>query len=219
MTESQWLASRSPMKMLDWLTRTGKDTSGPAAPPSERKLRLFACACVRQFWDLLKDRRSRRAVEVAERFADGEADRKQLSRAFKAGAAVFVANPLGLGREYGPKAAEADAYMCCQTDIERMLDNLTADPPGMPRKPQAAMLREVVGNPFRAVAVAPDWLTRDVRMLARSSYEEREFERLPILADALEEAGCTDADILSHLRSGGLHVRGCWALDLILEKK
>jgi hypothetical protein len=86
---------------------------------------------------------------------------------------------------------------------------------------QSRLLRDVQGNPFRPVAVEPGWLAWNdgtVVKLAQGIYEERAFDRSPILADALEEAGCTDADLLGHLRSPGPHVRGCWALDLVLGK-
>ena len=85
--------------------------------------------------------------------------------------------------------------------------------------------RDLFGNPFRPVAVERAWLTAAGQELAQAAYEQRLLpsaelgpERLAVLADALEEAGCTDADILSHLRGPGPHVRGCWALDLILSK-
>jgi hypothetical protein len=73
-----------------------------------------------------------------------------------------------------------------------------------------ALLRDLFGNPFRPVACDPAWRTPSVRRLAEVIYEEGAFDRLPILADALEEAGCDNADILSHLRGPGPHVRGCW---------
>jgi hypothetical protein len=79
-------------------------------------------------------------------------------------------------------------------------------------------VRDVFGNPFRRVGVEPAWLTPDVRALAQALYAGREFERLPILADALEDAGCTAQAILDHLRGPGEHVRGCWVLDLLLGK-
>jgi len=79
-----------------------------------------------------------------------------------------------------------------------------------------------VGNPFRpAPHIDPAWLAGNggtVPKLARAIYDERAFDRLPVLADALEDAGCTDADILTHCRSGGEHVRGCWVVDLLLGK-
>jgi hypothetical protein len=89
------------------------------------------------------------------------------------------------------------------------------------RQVLADLLRDVFGNPFRPAAVAPTWLAwhgETVPKLAQSVYDERAFERLPILADALEEAGCADAALLGHLRSPGPHARGCWALDLLLGK-
>jgi hypothetical protein len=83
---------------------------------------------------------------------------------------------------------------------------------------QCDLLRDVFGNPFRPVAADPAWLRwndRTVVKVARAIYEERAFERLPVLADALEDAGCTEEAILAHLRGPGPHVRGCWALDLL----
>ncbi len=79
-------------------------------------------------------------------------------------------------------------------------------------------LRDIVGNPFRPVAFTPHWCTINVLELARTIYDERAFERLPILADALMDAGCDDEQIIGHCRSNGPHVRGCWLLDMILGK-
>src|SRR5262249_19732568 len=85
--------------------------------------------------------------------------------------------------------------------------------------PVAALVRDLIGNPFRPPnALNPAWRTPDVLGLARSAYYERAFDRLPILGDALEDAGCTDAVILDHCRGPGPHVRGCWVVDLILGK-
>jgi hypothetical protein len=80
------------------------------------------------------------------------------------------------------------------------------------------MVREVFGNPFRPVAIDPSWRTPTVVALAEGIYADRAFDRLPILADALQDAGCDNADILTHCRSNGPHVRGCWVADLILGK-
>jgi hypothetical protein len=81
------------------------------------------------------------------------------------------------------------------------------------------VLREMFGPlPFRAIPVDSSWLTAAVTVFADSIYQERAFDRLPILADALEEAGCTNADILAHCRGPGPHVRGCWVVDLLLGK-
>jgi hypothetical protein len=88
------------------------------------------------------------------------------------------------------------------------------------RDQQAQVVREIFGNPFRPVAFDPAWRTSDVMLLAGGIYEERAFDRMPILADALQDADCTSADILTHLRDGGaVHYRGCWALDLVLDKE
>jgi hypothetical protein len=79
-------------------------------------------------------------------------------------------------------------------------------------------MRCIFGNPFRPVAFDPAWRTPNVTAIAQTIYEDRRFEDMPILADALEEAGCTSADILDHCRQPGEHARGCWLVDLILEK-
>jgi hypothetical protein len=85
------------------------------------------------------------------------------------------------------------------------------------RRDQAELLREIAGNPLRPASVDPAWLTWNggtVIALARSIYEEDRFEDLPILADALEEAGCPDTGVLDHCRLVEEHVRGCWVIDL-----
>jgi hypothetical protein len=95
-------------------------------------------------------------------------------------------------------------------------------------RPLVAFLHDIFGNPFRPVTIAPAvlaWNDATVVRLAQAGYDERHLPagtldngRLAVLADALEEAGCTDADILGHLRGPGSHVRGCWAVDLCLGK-
>jgi hypothetical protein len=84
---------------------------------------------------------------------------------------------------------------------------------------QATLLRDIFGNPFRPAALDPAWRTETVLALARGIYEERAFDRMPILADALQDAGCTDEDVLSHCRGPGPHARGCWVVDLVLGKE
>ena len=84
------------------------------------------------------------------------------------------------------------------------------------------LLRDVFGNPFRWTLLDPSWLAWNdgtVHKIAQAIYDERAFDRLPILADALEDAGCDDADILRHCREPGEHVRGCWVIDLLLGKE
>jgi hypothetical protein len=84
---------------------------------------------------------------------------------------------------------------------------------------QATFLRCIFGNPFRPVAFDARWRTADVLGLARGIYEDRAFDRMPLLADALMDAGCDSDDILTHCRCDGPHVRGCWVVDLVLGKE
>lgn len=83
---------------------------------------------------------------------------------------------------------------------------------------QCEILRELFGNPFRRPAMDVRWFTSDVVGVARGIYSDRAFERMPILADALMDAGCEDERIIVHCRADKAHVRGCWLLDLILSK-
>src|SRR5262249_44692480 len=90
-------------------------------------------------------------------------------------------------------------------------------PAGAAEAREADLLRAIFGNPFRPVAIDPSWLSWNggtLPEMARAIYDERRFEELPVLADALERAGCADRDILAHCRGPGEHVRGCWVLDL-----
>jgi hypothetical protein len=87
---------------------------------------------------------------------------------------------------------------------------------------QAMLARCIFGNPFRPVCVDRAWLTwKDdaIPRLAQALYEERAFDRLPILADALEDADCDNTDMLAHCRQPGEHMRGCWVVDLLLGKQ
>ena len=83
---------------------------------------------------------------------------------------------------------------------------------------QIALARDIFGNPFRPVAFDPAWRRADTTGIAARMYESREFSAMPILADALEESGCTNADVLLHCREPGVHVRGCWVVDRVLGK-
>jgi hypothetical protein len=84
---------------------------------------------------------------------------------------------------------------------------------------QAHFVRDIFGDPFRPVSLGPTWLTSDVVALAQGIYAESAFDRMPILADALQDAGCMNEDVLNHCRDPKqFHVRGCWVVDLLLEK-
>jgi hypothetical protein len=87
------------------------------------------------------------------------------------------------------------------------------------REVAATLLREIFGNPFRPVTFDPTWRTSTAVAIARGMYESRDFSAMPILADALEDAGCDNADILTHCRDEKqVHVHGCWVVDLVLGK-
>jgi hypothetical protein len=85
--------------------------------------------------------------------------------------------------------------------------------------PVSGLIRDIFGNPFRPVAFDPRWRTADAVGLARGIYDERAFDRLPLLADALMDAGCADEQVLGHCRGDGPHVRGCQVVDLVLGKE
>jgi hypothetical protein len=209
MTEAEWLASTDPARMLSALRH---DTS-------DRKLRLFAVACCRRIWHLMPDEASRVAVETGERFADELASRNDL-------VAAIVGIESQTYREDVPYRAATAAWhsatVIARRDSARFAASHSAEadeaPAELVRAAIADLLRCVFGNPFRPVTLDPAWRTSTVLGLASAIYAERAFDRLPILADALEDAGCDQPDLLAHCRSDNLHVRGCWAVDLILDK-
>jgi len=142
--------------------------------------------------------------EVMERFADGRATAGELE------AAYFEI----WGGEIAPDPYRwRDAYRVAETAWNFAADR-EAEASG-----QDNLLRCLLGPlPFRPVPLDAAWLTPDVLGIAQSLYEGGSFPDLPVLADALEEAGCHDSDILGHLRSPGPHARGCWVVDLLLAK-
>jgi hypothetical protein len=192
---------------------------------SERKLRLFAVACCRRISHLLPDAACRAAVEVAERFADEEVTKADL-------AAVHATVHPGLYRDWpaaqaaaAARHASADslplnvAYYAFGHTFEAEWKAASLPDQFKPiLKALVKLLQDIIGNPFRPAAVDPGWLTPTVTGLAHTIYGGRLFDRLPILADALEEAGCDNEDILNHCRSKGEHTRGCWVVDLVLAK-
>jgi hypothetical protein len=195
-------------------------------PAGRRQLRLFACACCRRVWPLLGDLRSRHAVEVSERYADGLATLRDLSLA--EGAADAAAR--GAAREGRSAPAAALAVLLSQRDANldpwliagaaaTALAGSRADAGKAEMAAQAEALRDIFGNPFHAVPLVPGWRTPDVLTLASAVYDRGAFDRMPILSDALEEAGCASTALLDHCRGPGPHVRGCWLLDLLLDKQ
>jgi hypothetical protein len=239
MDKSLWLACNDPQQMLEYLL--GK--------ASERKLRLFACACCRRIWPYLKDKQSRKIVEVSEEYADGRVPPRKLSAAWEKADDAFMDIHLagggdvnqapaqavtGLGTELEVKAAAEFAVETFGAVARGNVYERIWQTPGKDHdarwaeddavrhaaeaeeeRVQVALLRDVFGDPFCPVSFAPAWCTPQALAIARRAYEERRWEDLPLLADALEEAGCTDETILSHLRGPGPHVRGCWVVDLV----
>jgi hypothetical protein len=209
MTEAEWLACTDPMLMLGFL-------SGKA---SDRKLRLFACGCCRRFWHLLTDHRSQRVVEAAECFADGKTSIEELTAA-----RIAASHAEGTCVPYNATLHVAyDDASDAAWEVASYLAQIIARNPRIEQQEQGNLLRDLFGLlPFRSATIASTWLAWDngtVCKLAQAIYEERTFERLPVLADALEDAGCDDADILTHCRGDGSHVRGCWVVDLLLGKE
>lgn len=208
MTEKEWLDSTDPQVMVQYLA---------GGSGSERKLRLFGCACCRQVWDLLTEVCFRHAVEVAERFADGLASSKELAVAKKASGAALERN--GLAGVTGPRyCALGSAWSSTRNAQTAAMYPLWVFTDEAQRQWEVLFVRDIFGNPFRTVTLNTAWLTPSVIALAQAVYDERACDQLPVLADALEEAGCTDTDILDHLRGPGPHAHGCWPLDLVLGK-
>jgi hypothetical protein len=208
MTEFEWLSATDPQPMLAFLRGRASD----------RKLRLFACGFCNSIDQALEDEICREAVRVAERFADGLASPEELDAACHSARLVWAASVWeGM---LAAEAAEPDGWKAaCGVQSALEMDDI-------PRnfwKQQADVLRDVFGPLlFRSVNLNRPtlmWNDNAIPKLAQSIYDDRAFDRLPILADALEEAGCTDAHILDHCRQSGEHVRGCWLVDLVLGKK
>lgn len=238
MRESEWLTCRDTDPMLRLLQRRKRR-------PSARKQRLFACACCRRIWASL-DGCCRRAVETAERYADDQVSRAELNHCHDAAMnahrpresklqqlqrharltldshdPVLIAKRAWDAVEGAcrPAAAlpgkttlgAAQCAMLVRGETDALDEELAA---------QADILRDLVGDPFGGEgAVEPCWLAWNdgvVARLARGIYEEHAFERMPVLGDALPEAGCRDEAVLEHCRSAIVHHRGCWVVDRLL---
>jgi hypothetical protein len=240
MTERQWLGSVAVMKMTLFVASRDGAARRKAG---RRKLRLFGCFSCRQLWEQMTDARSRHAVEVAERLADDGATIAQVKQAVEDAhlvcRAVVFREPRS-GNAY-QRAAEArgwlpdderDAAMSARSVLSgewrsftcRNLfyggtgSDLSKTLTPARRRAQADGLRCIFGNPFRPVEVDPGWLTWNegtVTRVARSIYDDRAWGQLPVLGDALEDAGCTNEDVLAHCRGPGPHARGCWVVDLV----
>lgn len=218
MTEAEWLVCENPYHAWEILQAAGSR--------SRRKDRLAAVAGLRHFWaDLSTEQR--RAVIAAEQYADGEIRLAELrAAAVHVDARMGGTLPWAVARVTHREAL--DSLMNVTVLFVRVIvGGATFTNPPFPDarafaehgRPMMAIFRCVFGNPFRKVAASPEWRSATAVALARRMYESHNFDAMPILADSLEESGCTDEAILSHCREPGSHVRGCFVVDLILGKE
>jgi hypothetical protein len=206
----------------------------------DRKWLLFGVACCRRLRQLIANEGLRKCVEVAEKFADGEITRDKFE-AFREqidDGRIEVAEGSGetlrlCGSAVWEHLMSRHPEYLCRTLVLAVKVGLNASDRHMAvrdeKAAQLGLLRDIFGNPsrlhayvddsFQPVTIEPSWLSvnnRAVHRIAEQIYEMQRFNDMPILADALEDAGCTNTDVLSHCRGPGPHVRGCWVLDLLL---
>jgi hypothetical protein len=244
MTEQEWESAASPWPLRDHVADLGLLTV--------RKKSLFAVACCRRIFHLIRDERSLRAIEVCEGSADGEADFDNFCEV--SAGAFAAARELEPSGNPGEERLAAHAAKWLSPDDTKLLrttefageaigfqglSRAGIVPSGMPlnaalafwehptfvnamateERAQADLIRELFGNPFRPVLFQDDWRTFTALALAQQVYHDRAYSLLPILADALQDAGCDNEVILHHCRdSQQVHVRGCWVVDLVLGK-
>ena len=218
MTEAEWLSCNDPQEM-----HTSVPTALEQARHGDKRIRrkreLFGAACCRLIWPLITDERSRRCVEYMEQQFDEDQSLplEEGNAIHRAAGQVIDDTPGGDLHEaaFAVHLAQEPAYF-----IDILMNHLnTWSNPQLRARVVANLMRDVVGNPFRPVTFDPAWLTSDVIALARQMYKSRDFGAMPVLADALQDAGCDNPDMLAHCRSGGPHVRGCWVVDLVLGKE
>jgi len=236
MTEAEWLATTDTRQMLGFVR---------GRPGLGRKRRLFAVAASRRVWEWIPDD-CRPAVDLAERMADGQVP-GAVWRAVNAAACAARDVEPDLRRAWAASCATMAVVRSANfelpdpredipaEDIAAVVAEMASQPAAcvgkrhdrrFDRKLFAAdqravadLVRDIFGNPFRPVTIAPAWWqTPSVVSLARTVYDSRDFSAMPGLADALEETGCGHPDVLAHCRGDGPHVRGCWVVDLILGK-
>jgi len=231
MTEAEWLAATDPKPMISFLRNRRL---------SDRKWRLFAVGCCRQILNQSVDLRLQGVVEVSERYADKMATKSELSAALKRVQRVrsrfekaHVTNGQQIERMIEPGnapplvvatlnilgAVETAAYqgidgvMCVPSFARRAIKVLGAE-----LKDQVKLLRDIF--PFRPLSFDPSWRTSTVSALAQTMYDFRDFSAMPILADALQDAGCDNEEMLAHCRDPKpVHVRGCWVVDAVLQRQ
>jgi hypothetical protein len=192
---------------------------------SDRKLRLLAVSFARRAVHLCGSKRAAEALDVAEGVADGQLPRAKrgaalrwlkgtwsqpVSEALVASAHRAALYSGGLAANSLARQASAGSDPVAEQHYQRERERECAT--------QSMIIREIFGNPFHPVTISPSWLTSTVVALAEGIYQEKAFDRMPILADALQDSGCDNAEILDHCCGPGPHVRGCWVVDLLLGK-
>jgi hypothetical protein len=194
MTEAEWLTDDGSGRQLRFIH----------AQASVRKLHLIAAALVRRLQNHPGSREAKPCDDLIEAVADRPRPWTELMERLISRPGNWQFTRVLTAAEPGRVAME----------LRRLV--ALAPPEVIPSSIE--LIHEIVGNPFRPVTADPSWLTSTVTTLARQMYESRDFSAMPILADALQDAGCDNADMLAHCRSDGSHVRGCWVIDLLLGK-
>jgi hypothetical protein len=220
MTEAEWVAETGPstVSLSEFLQ----------VKASGRKARLFAVACCYRAFELM-DSLCKVAVEMAELVADDKANADELyevsdqilsylsiGRGMNAADFVSMAAVRVSSKDFVHTTAEAAREAVAEHKTKQ--NSVYLFEKGHEEKSQITVLRDIFVNPFRPVTFDASWRTPTVLALATGIYEERAFDRMPILADALQDAGCDNEDILNHCRHPGEHARGCWCVDLVLGK-
>ncbi len=205
MTEAEWHEPDTNAPIFGFVDRCPYIPKGKGRT---RKLRLMRCAVLRAAWKQLPDDVLREAIKIAEEFADGVCSQSTVLRVRSDVAHIahwlkspYVAACFELLRPAGYR--NSNNYFFSYGSENSFWTHL----------------REMFGNPFRPVAFDPDWRTSTAVAIAQGMYESREFSAMPILADALQDAGCDNDEILTHCRDPQqVHVRGCWVVDGVLGK-
>jgi hypothetical protein len=227
MTEQGWWENEDPSAMLESLRYI--------ALASERKLQLFSCWSLRRLYQVLSNLNAARLINsmyadgirerlqeyrpdflqtVEERADDGSNSndtprfinliRRAVNRQFLIGVSKY---------RFLEFTQEVSGWTLAMIETYSSLESKE-------RVASCTILRDMVGYPFRGpVTFHPHWLTSTVQQLAGLIYKERQFDKMPLLGDALEEAGCDNAEVLQHCRGGGEHDRGCWVVDQVLGKE
>lgn len=215
----------------------------PDCRTSERKLRLFACECYHRVADLLPNPLARQAVAVAEDYADGKATLEELKLAKRLvwdpldameerwrashgeeriallsthhalALALQVVRPIAQQAAYYASSNAYLAYSEIANPTAPRHDDRRWQSEQQEKQIQADLLRCICGDPLVENVSCEN---AEVTRLAQKIYDERYFEKLPTLADAMEHIGCASEEALKHARSRQVHSRGCWVIDRVL---